>query len=204
MKDTLEKPPKTKALNSKSKKNARPAAELSDPWRDWQPQWQTRAASGKNTDETTPHDLQERHAPTQTIRLATQGGRSETVCQRRIVDARLWDSLDDLQQKAAAEISRTFEQLNRGMGFASSDWQRLPGGRHAGGDGHTLLAGPYIDWTTACAREKISHSMVIDILCFGISCTALDRDRRVRSGTSRANLMAALTLYAKLRGWHRF
>lgn len=195
MKDTLEKPPvKNKA--AKPKKPAQPAAELNDPWRDWQPQWQLRGGVSSDS----PHDLQERHAPTEPVRVR----HGDSTCQRRIVDARLWDSLDDLQQQAALEIAATYERLSRGMGFASSDWQRVPGSHGGGGDGHTLLAGPYIDWTTACARAKISHSMTIDILCFGISCTALDRDRRVRSGTARANLGAALTLYAKLCGWRRF
>jgi hypothetical protein len=203
MKDTLEKPRKSKKKPPKSAKPPTLAAELSDPWRDWQPQWQAKTRHTPTTPSDSPHDLQECHAPTQPVRISTSGARSQTVCRRRIVDARLWESFDDLQQQAAIEIAATFERLNRGLGFASSDWQRLPGSRQAGGDGHTLLVGPYIDWTKACAREKISHSMTIDILCFGISCTALDRDRRVRAGTSRSNLMSALTLYAKLRGWHR-
>ena len=200
MKDTIEKSRKTKAKKPKRQKQPIPQAELSDPWRDWQPKWQMKGNATPKPDETTPHDLQERHAPTETVKI-TQAKDSSATVHRRIVDARLWDGLDGLQQQAALEIATTFERLNRGMGFASSDWQRVPGG--GGGDGHTLLAGPYIDWTTACARQKLSHSMAVDILCFGISCTALDRDRRVRTGTSRANLLAALTLYAKLRGWRR-
>ena len=192
MKDTIEKPCKTRQKSAKGNKQPQPAAELHDPWRDWQPQWQLRGGLGDS-----PHDLQERHAPTEPVRLR----HGDSTCQRRIVDARLWDSLDALQQQAAIDIAMTYERLSRGMGFASSDWQRVPGGSGGGGDGHALLAGPYIDWAKACALAKISHSMVIDILCFGISCTALDRDRRVRAGASRANLVAGLSLYAKLQGW---
>ena len=201
MKDTIDKPrPRQK------EKNPPAAAELSDPWRDWQPQWQLRASDDSLRQNAAPHDVQERHSPTEATQLRNGKGTNtpDTSCRRRIVDARLWESFDDLQQQAALEIAQSFARLSRGLGFASSDWQRLPGARQASGsDGHAVLAGPYIDWTKACQREKVSHSMAIDILCFGISCRRLDRDRRVRTGTARQNLLQALTLYTKIRGWRR-
>lgn len=167
-----------------------------DPWRDWQPQW--RGAG-------TPHDLQERHAPTEAVYLRDAHGRDQEHCQRRILDARLWDGLPAASQAAARQIMLHYESLSRGLGFATSDPQRLPGARNPLGaiNGFAQLRGLYDDWVAACRKDNLSHSMVIDVLCFDISCKLLDRDRGVRSGTSRQNLLAALALYARLAGWTR-
>ena len=174
------------------KKPQTPPRLFDDPWRDWQPQWQGRA----------PHALQEKHAPTEPVRLRGQT-RDQDSCQRRIVDARLWEALDGAQQDAALAIAFAFEAMSKGLGFATSNWQRVPGARNPMGvaNGHARLTGTYVEWTEACHKAGVSHSMVIDILCFGITCRALDRDRRVRAGTSRQNLIEGLALYARLRGW---
>lgn len=180
-----------------------------DPWADWQPQWQQpRRRKNKNAAKDpkaeTVHDRQESHSPTESVNLRVSAERHEVRCQRRIVDARLWDSMTPPQQDAALEIAKAYETMGRGLGYISSDWQRIPGsGRFAGNiaDAHSRLINRYIDWTKACHKEKISHSMIIDILAFGFSCRALDRDRRQRSGTSRQNLLDGLTLYCRLQGW---
>lgn len=122
-----------------------------------------------------------------------------------MVDARLWESLRGEEQDAAIEIAFSFEAITKGMGFATSNWRRIPGSRNPAGaaNGFARLTSSYMDWARACQKEGISHSMVIDILCYGISCNALDRDRRTRRGFSRGNLVAGLSLYARLRGWTR-
>lgn len=181
-----------------------------DPWADWQPQWgkkpkrskgktsQTKAAS-----ETSVHDQQETHSPSQSVSLRVTAERHEIRCQRRIVDARLWDAMTPPQQDAALEIAKAYETMGRGLGYISSDWQRIPGTRGGGNiaNAHSRLINRYIDWTKACHKEKISHSMIIDVLAFGFSCRALDRDRRVRAGSSRQNLLDGLSLYCQLQGW---
>ena len=180
-----------------------------DPWADWQPQWQQpprrkNNAAHKNAKPETVHDRQENHSPTEPVSLRVSGTRQDIRCQRRIVDARLWDAMTTPQQDAALDIARAYETMGRGLGYVSSDWQRVPGGNHLAGniaDAHSRLINRYIDWTKACHKEKISHSMIIDILVFGFSCRALDRDRRQRSGTSRQNLLDGLTLYCRLQGW---
>lgn len=166
-----------------------------DPWHDWRPHW------GKGDKNPSPHSLQESHHPTEAVHVRSGRGRDEYRTQRRLLDARLWDSLTPAQQDAAIAIAWAFEAMSRGLGFAASDWRRIPGSRGAGLQDQGRLHGIYIDWTRACMRAGVSHSMIIDVLCFGISCTALDRDRRVRSGSSRHNLGEGLTLYARLRGW---
>jgi len=180
-----------------------------DPWADWQPRWQNplrRRKDKKNTRAAaeTVHDRQESHSPTEAVTLRLSATRQEIRCHRRIVDARLWEAMTPPQQDAAVEIAKAYETMGRGLGYIASDWQRIPGSRsHAGNiaDAHSRLINRYIDWTKACHREKISHSMIIDILAFGFSCRALDRDRRQRRGTSRQNLLDGLTLYCRLQGW---
>ena len=167
-----------------------------DPWHDWQPQWQGRD-QGHNI---TPHQRQEALAPTEPV----QRRGAEAACRRRILDARLWDGLSPVLQDAALEIAAAYESLGRGMGLSVSNWQRVPGARgQAAGVDQGRLTGAYMDWARACTPAQISHSMVIDILCYGISCAALDRDRRVRRGMARANLEQGLQLYAQMRGWLR-
>ena len=164
----------------------------------------TNEIAAKDPKAETVHDRQESHSPTESVNLRVSAERHEVRCQRRIVDARLWDSMTPPQQDAALEIAKAYETMGRGLGYISSDWQRIPGsGRFAGNiaDAHSRLINRYIDWTKACHKEKISHSMIIDILAFGFSCRALDRDRRQRSGTSRQNLLDGLTLYCRLQGW---
>jgi hypothetical protein len=189
-----------------------------DPWADWKPQWQSLqretkarrkgknpapAAAGKNSAAVGPHDMQERHSPTETVTTRLDAARTEERHQRRIVDARLWDGMSAPQQSAALEIARAFETMGKGLGYVTSDWTRIPGCRGPGhaAEIHSRLINAYVDWTKQCHREKISHSMVIDILVFGFTCRALDRDRRVRAGAARDNLLAGLSLYCQLRGW---
>lgn len=166
-----------------------------DPWHDWQPQWHDRAQ--------TPHRLQEQHSPTVPVSVRVSAGREDYACQRRLLDARLWDSLPREAQDAAVDIAMAYEALTKGLGAATSNWARVPGPRNLGGVAHTYgrLSGTYMDWARACQHEGISHSMVIDVLCMGISCSALDRDRRVRKGTARQNLHDGLMLYALSCGW---
>lgn len=169
-----------------------------DPWQDWQPQWHDR--DGK----VTPHTIQERQAPTETVIIYHPGHAEEQRCQRRLLDARLWESLDPTLQAAATEIAYAYESLSKGLGFSTSNWERVPGARNpaAAANSHARINGAYFDWANACHGAEISHTMVIDVLCFGIACKALDRDRRVRTGNSRANLIGGLELYAHLQGWH--
>ncbi|MDY0008592.1 MAG: hypothetical protein RBS08_02690 [Bdellovibrionales bacterium] len=201
-----------------------------DPWAGWKPEWaaaekqtvkQRRAkpgASKKNgakqasktagvMDERisraaqSVHMQQEKQSPTAAVRL--RGAGEDVAARRRIVDARLWDAMTTAQQDAALQIAEAFETMGRGLGYVTSDWQRIPGACGAGNAGaaHSRLIYGYIEWTKQCHREKISHAMIVDILVFGVSCRQQDRDRRLRSGSARRNLMDGLTLYCLLQGW---
>jgi hypothetical protein len=162
-----------------------------DPWTDWQPDWRG-----------TPHGLQERHSPTEDFSLRLSAGREQRSGRRRITDARLWAAMSPAQQDAAIEIAALFEALSRGIGYTSSDWTRLRGG---GGGNPAEIQGRlftgYADWARRCHKAGVSHSMILDILAFGFSCHALDRDRRARPGWSRRNLLKGLALYCEVKGW---
>lgn len=168
---------------------------LKDPWQDWAPAW------GKNKN--TPHDQQEKHSPTEEVSVRLTAERQQHKTQRRIVDARLWDGMVPAQQEAALSIVAAFDMMGRGMGYVISNWHRIPGCRGASNAAamHGYLINSYIEWSKECAKRKISHAMVIDVLSFGFSCRMIDRDRRLKNGSTRDNLMQGLSLYAELRGW---
>lgn len=168
-----------------------------DLWSGWQPLW-----TGKKR---TPHDLQEKHSPTETVTVRLTAERRIHQSQRRMTDARLWDGLSATQQEAAIEITTAFDMMGRGMGYVLSNWERLPGcnGQSNVSEAHGRLMNLYINWAKECAREKISHSMVADVICFGFSCRMIDRDRRLKNGATRKNLIRGLQLYCDLSGWTR-
>ncbi|MEZ0260162.1 MAG: hypothetical protein ACAH80_04090 [Alphaproteobacteria bacterium] len=156
-------------------------------WEGWKPDWQGN-----------PHVLQERHSPTLTVILrgVSDAGR------RRIIDLRLWESLSPPQQDAALEIAHACQLLSRGIGFAQSDWEKLPGGNSTDmGSEMAQLSGLYAAWAKQCRAQHVNHESILDILVFAQSCGAQDRDRRLRRGSSKKNLINGLSVYCRLRGW---
>jgi hypothetical protein len=174
-----------------------PAPGTEDAWTDWRPVW-----TGRNI---SPQDFQERHDPTEAFFQRLAAGMQREAGQRRIVDGRLWDSMDAVQQSAAVRIAASYESMGRGMGYVRSNWERMPGADSRGGssDSQERMIGDYAEWARRCAIARISHAMVIDVLVFGVSLTKSDRDRRLRKGTARKNLFEGLDLYCRLRGWKR-
>lgn len=172
------------------KKPETPSFSVADPWEGWQPGWKVADV----------HTHQEQHAPTRPVFLR---GVSEAPRQR-IVDARLWEAMTSAQQDAALQIALAFETMGRGLGYVISNWQRIPGcrGQVNAAEAHGRLIRGYIDWTKACHKRKISHAMIVDILVFGFSCRAQDKERRQRRGTARENLLDGLSLYCEMKGWN--
>jgi len=191
---------KSKPDGNDSSRNKKDTA-LQDPWSDWQPRWSLNAKQKSPLPDA--HDWQERHSPTKPVSLRSGDGSSRHSTQRRVTDAKLWENMTAQQQDAALEIALAFEVMGRGLGYATSDWTRVPGGGGNAGEAHGRLINDYIGWTVACQKHKVSHSMIIDILVYGFSCRALDSDRRVKTGAARQNLIEGLMLYVKLRGWHK-
>lgn len=164
-------------------------------WTGWKPDWTPGAD--------TPHRRQEAHSASENVTLRNGNTKEKHDSRRRITDARLWDAMSGAQQDAALNIAFAFETMGKGLGYVTSNWERIPGSSGPGtaADMHARLIHGYVEWTKLCAREKVSHSMIIDILVFGFSCRALDQDRRTARGFSRQNLLAGLSLYCKMKGW---
>lgn len=94
-----------------------------DPWHDWKPDYAAK---------TSTHKQQETHSPTESVTVRLTAEKTTQQSQRRIVDARLWDSMSATQQRSALEIVRAFESLGKGLGFVTSNWERIPGGQGGG------------------------------------------------------------------------
>lgn len=182
-------------MNDKSETGA-----FGQAWEGWKPDW--------TRDTTSPHARQEKHSPTAPVRRRMQSDRFDMPRQesarRRISDARLWDKLSPAQQDAAHEIALAFEGIGRGLGYAAINFERLPSAR--GGAAGALecmehLVNAYLEWTKRCKQSRVSHSMVIDVVVFGFSCRALDRDCGARRGAARKNLAEGLDIYCRMKGW---
>lgn len=164
---------------------AEPPAAQADPWSDWRPPW-----TGGDT----------------AARRLLAESEAFRAARRRIVDARLWEAMRAKEQDAALSIAAAFELLGRGLGYARTDFSRLSssgGGRSAAQvtEAQSRLIESYMDWARECTRRKLSHAMILDILCFGQSCRAVDRDRRLRNGAAKENLLRGLALYGEMRRW---
>lgn len=175
-----------------------------DPWENWNPAWTAR--HGKTHEKTaapTVHDLQEKNAPTETMTLTCDTPVPPARVQRRILDARLWSAMTLAQQGAALQIAAAYETMARGLGYSASNWERVGRSSNPAAitEAQTAMIDNYMVWARACITQKISHSMIVDILIGGHSCRAVDRDRRLRAGSARQNLLAGLSLYCALKGW---
>lgn len=176
-------------------------------WADWQPVWTintTKRRKRKSSPPLTPHDYQEQHSPTRPVRLKISSLRQQTVTRRRILDARLWDQLPSTQQEAALKINSGYYLMSKGRGFKISAPHLENTGGTAPGDEteHQMqLVQSYLNWAKSCQQKNISHAACIDILVFGKSCAAADKDRRKRKGWAKINLIEGLKLYCKMKGW---
>lgn len=162
-----------------------------------------------------PLDHQQAHSPTRPVELVVRrelvsdgrGGISHVAVtrrqgMRRLVDARLWESLAPGPQRAAERIAAGFAVLSRGLGAKTSALGRPRiDGTPREADYAQDLVDDYFRWGRACGREGVEHAAVMDVLGYGFSCAETDRRRRRRKGWAAAELRRALGLYCRLRGW---
>jgi|AntRauTorcE11897_2_1112592.scaffolds.fasta_scaffold00581_8 hypothetical protein len=174
-------------------------------WADWHPVWTIHTTRGhKRKSPVTAHDYQEQHSPTRPVRLKISSLRQQTTARRRILDARLWDQLRPQQQDAALKINSGYYLMSKGRGFKISapHLENTGGTAPADETEHQIQTVQfYLDWAKRCQQKNISHAACIDILVFGKSCAAADKDRRKRKGWAKINLFEGLQLYCKMKGW---
>ena len=191
-------------MNTPSRKLIRKVSDIN--WQNWEPHWTIKTHNISNTTKgipaQTPHDFQERHAPTKPITIEI-----ENITQsprRRILDARLWNGLTTTQQHAALQIDYGFQLLSKGLGFRTSapHLERLSGTRKIEQTNHQAdLTRLYMSWGKLCMEYKTSHAACLDIIAYGKSCAEIDRARKTRKGWARKNLAQTLDLYCRLKGW---
>lgn len=157
---------------------------------DWAPKWE------KETP--TPHSIQEKHSPTKIIKK-----KKRTNIRRRLLDVRIWKKLSEAERSAATEIANSFEMITKGIGYSSMKIKNeIPGTKEPNiSELQAELMTTYMDWATNCTREGICHSIIIDILCYGLGCSQSDKLRKIKKGSSSKYLKEGLNLYCKMRGW---
>lgn len=167
------------------------------------------ARAGLSAGEPSPLTHQERHSPTEKTAILEWEERADGTLRllhkpvtRRVLDARLWNSLDLDQQRAAERIAAGFAILSRGLGVQGSALGKpRVDGTPREPDYPVQLVEDYFRWGRACQREGLEHAMVMDVLGYGFSCAETDRRRRRRKGKAAEELRAALLLFCRLKGW---
>ncbi len=176
-----------------------------DEWTEWKPDWSFKSKKNKKniTISDTPHSLQERQEPTTSIKLKLTESRTTTKHQQRIVDARLWGVMSPFQQNAALAIDRAFHLMSKGLGYRISAPEKLRTGKSHNNntDYEGELISVYFEWAKNCQKSNLHHSPALDVLVYGLSCYKVDRNRRVRNGWTRTNLLACLDIYCEMKGW---
>ncbi len=178
-----------------------------DEWENWQPDWsfKSKKKKTKKTANNTqnPHALQEQHSPTTAILVKTSNKRKSKKYQQRILDARLWNKMTNAQQDAALAIDRAFQLMSKGLGYRISapHLAKISTSRVNHSDYEGELINIYFKWAKSCKEKELHHSAAIDILIYGKSCIEVDRNRRVRNGWAKNNLLESLNIYCKIRGW---
>mgnify|MGYP000929984194 CR=1 FL=1 len=155
-------------------------------------------------------DLQERQAPTvaETLvlerRVEGEGSvmrvrETRVQVRRRVLDQRLWNTLDPEQQAAAERLFAGWSLHTRGLGCATSAFTRLRvDGNPVDAGGSEVLLSLYARWRAACGAEGVDDAALVAVLCEGHSCQRLDSLRRRRKGTTAQELRVALDLYRRL------
>ncbi len=149
-----------------------------------------------------PDHWQEKHSPSIPIEVRISNSRVKTVAIRRAVDARLFDSLDNDQLRAAEMIYAGYNIVTTRVAVKAQNFEMAGGGRF---DGETPmhLVRQYRTWINHCRGRRIATAPVLDVIVFGKSLAEVDRSQKRQNGWTRKTLGIALDLYAELQGWKR-
>ncbi len=161
--------------------------------------------SDHGTPERVPADWQEQHSPTEPVEVLMRYEGSHRVTReagrRRIVDARLWDALDEPLQQAMVEIHAAFAAVTAGLACKAQNFDRVARGFTDWSGRQAALVSDYFRWKKLLAADGASPEMAMDVLAEGRSCMEVDRNRGLPKGRARANLVQSLKVYARMRGW---
>ncbi|MGI9489079.1 MAG: hypothetical protein ACR2RF_24980 [Geminicoccaceae bacterium] len=123
---------------------------------------------------------------------------------RRIVDARLFDSLGYRHEDAAQAIHDGFRAITEGLHYKPAAFERLdrsPGTVVRVRDYLTDCTRHFWRWGQEMQCYRLPTAPILDVFVFGFSCREVDRDRRKRNGWTKSIIDEGLGLYCKERGW---
>ena len=113
-----------------------------------------------------------------------------------------WQSFSAEQVQAAQHLYYGFQRRYGGSGYRTQDYRFMPKVKstsQAWGDEYTGL---FLGWANQVKAEGLSLVAILEVLVFGQSCRAVDKQLGRRKGYTRKNLAAGLDLYEDLRGKH--
>ena len=143
-----------------------------------------------------------RAAPTEAIQLRDIHGaeRSRTLTvERRIVDAKLWDSLTPVEQDAMMAIEAGLRVLSAGIGFKGPSWVFTSGGGFQADSAQQKAADNVLTWQRYMLRKQLPFLVTQSIVADGASLRDIDRAYRKRKGWARACLGEGLRVFEELR-----
>lgn len=125
---------------------------------------------------------------------------------------RLWRAgeLDQRQKDAADAIYLGVRLVCGDVISRPPSYERPAPGARAGRAGRIVehetewqyrMQRHYAEWVDEMTERRLPVGPVLDIIVTQTAPTTIDRQRRVRKGTTKTFLIEALDLYVKLRGW---
>lgn len=148
-------------------------------------------------------DWQESHSPT--VEIAVDDPEATRRTRRNLTRCRqseAWrhNRLDGMQRDAWQEMAIAYQARTVGLGPSRSKYG--PGGG-GGRPDNVVLEQAWKDWCAAAVDRRIMVSAVIDCLVEPKTLAQVERDHRMRRGQAMDQFVAALHLWAELRGWVR-
>ncbi|MEX1034641.1 MAG: hypothetical protein WDZ54_01700 [Sneathiella sp.] len=144
-------------------------------------------------------------APAPTHPLKARGACHRTAppdrdrpCRQRSCESRFFSMLTDEQMRTAELIALGFQFRTSGIGMRTQTFSTLPPSTGNIEERQSELVRRFMCWAVATQKQGISVAAVLDIIVFGKSCRAVDRERRKRNGFARSQLIGSLDLYNKI------
>ena len=146
-----------------------------------------------------PADHQEAHSPT----VAVIGHDGKPLYKMREIDQRLFANLTTEQCDAIYRIRGGIELRCGQTSIRVSNYEGRIG--KSTNDDHAIhlvmLERRFAEWVYSCKAAGLDAGAAIDVIYHGVSLNAVDAAKRKRKGWARGNLLAALNLYCRARGW---
>lgn len=120
----------------------------------------------------------------------------------RVMDKRHARLNEILVESGLVEAANSLEQahmaLTRGLGYAVMDVNKIRGHSTKAADYLDTLIQTYLKWDGECKRYHVSPIMCRQVIIEGYSLNETDAAHKMREGTAKKNMIAALEIFAKM------